>query len=38
VIFADNLPISTEGDLEAEVVRLAERAQRRFEAHTDRTT
>ena len=37
VIFADNLPVSIEGDLAAEVLRLTERARERFEAHTDRT-
>lgn len=37
VIFADNVPVSTEGDLEAEIGRLAEVARKRFEARTDRT-
>jgi predicted GTPase len=35
VLFADNLPVSVEGDLVGELERLAERAGRRFEAHTD---
>lgn len=34
VVFADNLPVSIEGDLKAEVVGLAELARKRFEAHT----
>lgn len=37
VFFADNLPVSIEGDLEAEFVRMADVARQRFEAHTDRT-
>jgi cyclic 2,3-diphosphoglycerate synthetase len=37
VIFADNLPIALEGDLEAEVIAVAELARKRYEAHTDRT-
>jgi cyclic 2,3-diphosphoglycerate synthetase len=37
VVFADNVPVAVEGSLEEEVLRLAERARQRFEAHTDRT-
>ena len=33
VIYADNLPVATEGDLDAEVAATAERARGRFEAH-----
>jgi cyclic 2,3-diphosphoglycerate synthetase len=34
VVFADNLPVPTEGDLAAEIGSLAERARQRFEAYT----
>jgi len=34
VIYADNLPVAIEGDLEAEIGSLAKRARARFEAHT----
>ena len=34
VVFVDNLPVAREGDLAAEVLRLADRARERFEAHT----
>ncbi len=37
VVFADNLPVSIEGDLGKELVELADVARKRFEAHTDRT-
>jgi cyclic 2,3-diphosphoglycerate synthetase len=37
VVFADNLPVSVEGDLAEELVTVADVARRRFEAHTDRT-
>jgi cyclic 2,3-diphosphoglycerate synthetase len=34
VVYADNAPVSLEGDLSAEIEALAERARSRFEAHT----
>jgi cyclic 2,3-diphosphoglycerate synthetase len=37
VVYADNVPVSVEGDLEAEITALAERARMRFEAHTTGT-
>lgn len=38
VIFADNLPISIEGDAAAEIVLIAEKARQRFEAPINRTS
>jgi cyclic 2,3-diphosphoglycerate synthetase len=37
VIYADNEPVAVDGDLEAEIVSLAERAQSRFTAYTTGT-
>ena len=34
VVYADNLPVAIEGDLEGEIKALADRARSRFEAHT----
>jgi cyclic 2,3-diphosphoglycerate synthase len=34
VVYADNLPVAAEGDLEAGIGAVAERARARFEAHT----
>jgi cyclic 2,3-diphosphoglycerate synthetase len=34
VVYADNLPVAVEGDLEAEIGAVAERARARFSAHT----
>jgi cyclic 2,3-diphosphoglycerate synthase len=36
VVFADNLPVSIEGDLGTETSKLADLARGRFQAHTDR--
>jgi cyclic 2,3-diphosphoglycerate synthetase len=38
VLYADNLPVATEGDPEGEILRLVDTARRRFEAHADGKT